>query len=219
MTDKKQIEEATKAGLCLGHRTSQTHPNMKPFVLMEKQNIHIIDVEKTIKKLQEAIDFIKKAKKEGKTILIVGTKIQIKGLTKKMAQECKILYVTERWLGGTLTNFETIKKRIDYFKELKERNLEKYTKKEKLEFEREIEDLQLKFGGIEQMEKLPDVLIVLDVKKDNLVVREAKKKGIPVIGIVDTNVNPEPIDYPIPANDDKISSVEYILNQFKKALL
>ncbi len=216
---QKQIEEATEAGLCLGHPSAQTHPKMKPYVLMEKQGIHVIDVQKTLEKIQEAIKFIKEAKKEGKKFLLVGTKVQIKDLTKKVAKECEIPYVSERWLGGTLTNFQTIKKRLDYFKELEQKDFDKYTKKEKLEFEKERKSLELKMGGIKNMESIPDVLIALDMKKDIIAVKEARIKGINIVAIVDTNMNPELVDYPIPANDDKVTSVEYILNQLKTALI
>ncbi len=219
MTDiKKQIEEATEAGLYFGHSQAQTHPKMKPYIIMEKQGIHIIDVAKSIEKIEEAVAFIKKAKKEEKSFLLVGTKVQIKDLTEKIAKECGIPYVSERWLGGTITNFQTIKKRTDYYKELKERNLEKYTKKERLQFEKEKKDLEAKIGGIKEMERIPDVLIVLDMKKDFSAVKEAQKKGIIVIGIADTNVDPNLADYPIPANDDKTSSIEYILEKIKEAL-
>ncbi len=217
--NKQQIQEATEAGLCLGHPSSQTHPKMKPFVLMEKQGIHIIDIQKSLESLQKAIDFLKTAKKEEKAFLLVGTKVQIKELVKKTAQELEIPHVSHRWLGGTLTNFQTIKKRIDYFKQLEEKDLGKYTKKEKLEFEKEKKDLELKIGGIKNMEKLPDILIALDMKKDVIAIKEAQKKGITIVAIVDTNINPELADYPILANDDKISSLEYILDKIKTALL
>ncbi|MDD5606833.1 MAG: 30S ribosomal protein S2 [Candidatus Pacebacteria bacterium] len=220
MTDiKKQIQEATEAGLCLGHPSSQIHPKMKPYILMEKQNIHIIDVQKSLETLQKAMDFLKLAKKQEKTFLLVGTKVQVKDLTEKTAKEINIPYVCQRWLGGTLTNFQTIKKRIDYFKELEQKNLDKYTKKEKQDFEKEKQDLDLKIGGIKNMEKLPDVLIVLDMRKDLLAVKEARKKEITIIGVADTNINPELADYPILANDDKVSSIQYILDNIKKALL
>ncbi len=215
----KKIEEATEAGLCLGHPPAQTHPKMRPYILMEKQNVHIIDIEKTLAKLEQAIEVIKKAKKEGKQFLLVGTKIQIKDLTEKIAQECEIPYVSERWLGGTLTNFLTIKKRVDYYKELEKKDLDKYTKKERLKFSKELRDLKRKIGGIKNMERVPDVLIALDMKKDLIAVQEAKRKKVTIIGITDTNINPDLADYPIPANDDKISSVEYILLKLKEALL
>jgi len=153
---------------------------------------------------------------------LIGTKIQIKDLVKQTAQECQLPYVNERWLGGTITNFETIKKRITYFKDLENKKkmgeLAKYTKKERAKIDKELKDLEVKFEGIKNLEKIPEVIFVLDMKKDELAVKEAKKKGVSVIGIADTNINPKLADYSIPANDDAISSVKYILERVKEVI-
>ena len=144
-------------------------------------------------------------------------------MVKKTAEDCALPYVIERWLGGTLTNFGIIKKRIEYFKDLERKKeageLEKYTKKEQIEFEREIKNLEIKFGGIKNLEKLPDVIFVLDMKKEALAIKEAQMKEIKIIGIADTNVDPTLADYPIPANDDAILSVKYILEKVKEVIL
>jgi len=215
-------EEMTRAGVHFGHRTSRIHPKMKPYLSGVRNAVHIIDLEKTAEKLKEALGFIQELISAGKTLLLVGTKIQVKGLVKEAARDCNLPYVAERWLGGTFTNFEVIKKRIEYFKDLEKRRaegeLEKYPKTEKAKIDRELRNLEIKFGGIKNLEKLPDAIFVLDIKKDAAAVKEAKIKGIKVIGIADTNVDPTLADFPIPANDDAISSVKYILEKVKEAI-
>jgi small subunit ribosomal protein S2 len=220
---KISVEEMTKAGVCFGHKFSKLHPKMEPYVSGVKNNVHIIDLEKTAKELEKALKYISKIISEGKSIIFVGTKIQIKNLVKSAAEECALPYVTERWLGGTFTNFETISKRVEYFKELEKKKLtgelEKYTKKERIKFDKEIESLRIKFEGIKNMAKLPEAVFILDIKKDETCAREAKRKGIKIVALCDTNVNPIIADYPIPANDDAISSVQYILEKVKETIL
>lgn len=217
------IEEMTKAGVSFGHQTSRLHPKMEPYVCGIKNTTHIIDLEKTAENFKKALNYTKKIISEDKILLLVGTKIPIKELVKKTAQECGTLYVSERWLGGTFTNFETIKKRIEYYKEIErkktEGELEKYTKKERMEMKKELIDFEKKFGGIKNMEKLPEAIFVLDMRKDAIAVKEAKMKGVKIIGIIDTNVDPGLADFPIPANDDAVSSVRYILEKLKKTIL
>lgn len=217
------IEEMAKAGLHFGHRTSRLHPKMKPYLEGVRNTVHIIDLEKTKEKFIEALKFIQEIISQGKVLLLIGTKIQVKNLVKEMAGECSLPYVNERWLGGTFTNFEIMKKRIEYFKDLerkkKEGELEKYTKKERAKIDQELSKLEIKFGGLKNLEKLPEAIFVLDMKKDNLAVKEARRKGVKVIGIADTNVDPTLADYPIPANDDAISSVKYILEKVKEVIL
>lgn len=220
MDIKINIEELTKAGLFVGHRKSSTHPKMKPYISGEKNTIHVIDLEETARHLKKALEAIKKIVSEEKVLLLVGTKIQAKELVKETALECNFPYVNERWLGGTITNFSVIKKRIDHYKELERKKasgeLEKYTKKERLEIDREIERLRVKFEGIKNLEKVPDALFILDIKKDITAVKEARRKGIPVFGLADTNDDPSLLDYPIPGNNDAISSITYILNKLKE---
>lgn len=220
---KLNLEEMAQAGLHFGHRASRSHPKMKPYIYGMRDTIHIIDLNKTVEKLKEALKFIQKLISENKILLLVGTKVQIKDLVKNIALDCNLPYVNERWLGGTLTNFETIKKRIEYFKELekkkKDRELEKYTKKERADIDQELKKLEIKFGGIKELEKTPNAIFVVDIRKNALAVNEGRKKGIKIIAIADTNVDPCLADYPIPANDDAISSVKYILEKVKKVIL
>lgn len=220
---KISMEEMAAAGLNFGHRVSRLHPKMKPYILGIKNNVHIFDLEKTAKELQKALKFISSLVSEGKNILFVGTKIQMKNLVKSTAEDCRVPYVNERWLGGTFTNFETILKRIDYFKDLENKKaageFEKYTKKERMKIDKELGSLRIKFEGIKNMTKLPDAVLILDIKKDDTCVREAKRKGIKIIALCDSNVDPSPIDYPIPANDDAISSVKYIMEKVKEVII
>jgi len=217
------LEEMTKAGLHFGHRTSRVHPKIKPYISTVRNTVHIIDLEKTAQKFEQALKFIQKLISEGKNILFIGTKIQSKDLVKEIAQECDLPYINQRWLGGTFTNFRTIKKRIDYFKDLEEKmkkgEFDKHTKLERLKIDRELKDLEIKFGGIKEITSLPDAIFVLDMKKDALAVKEARTKGVKVIGIADTNVDPTIADYPIPANDDAISSLKYILEKVKDVII
>jgi small subunit ribosomal protein S2 len=224
MTDiKLSVEEMAEAGVNFGHRVSRLHPKMKPYITGVKNNIHIIDLEKTAKELEKALKFIEKLVSEGKTILFVGTKIQIRGQIKAIADECKFPYVAERWLGGMFTNFETISKRVGYFKDLEAKRIsgefEKYTKKERMKIDKELKILKTKFEGVKNMIKLPEAVIVFGADKDITCIREAKIKAIKIIALCDTNINPEIADYPIPANDDALSSVQYILDKIKEAIL
>jgi len=220
---KLDPEEMARAGLHFGHRTSRINPKMKPYLFGARNSVHLIDLEKTIEELKEALKFIQKLISENKTLLIVGTKIQVRNLVKDMARDCGLPWVAERWLGGTLTNFETVSKRIEYFKDLEKKKaegeLEKYTKKERAKIDQKLRNLEIKFGGIKNLTKLPDAIFVLDMKKDELAIKEARAKGIRIIGITDTNVDPTLVDYPIPANDDAISSVKYILDKVKEVIL
>ena len=217
------VEEMQTAGLHFGHRVSRLHPKMKPFVSGIKNNVHIIDLEKTSEEFKKALTFISKMVADGKTILFVGTKIQVKQFVKSNAETSGMPYVIERWLGGTFTNFETIAKRVAYFKELESKKasgeLEKYTKKERAKIDQELRELESKFSGIKNLEKLPDAIFVVGMEKDILAVKEAQKKEIKVVAIIDTNIDPTQADYPIPANDDAISSVKYILEKVKEVIL
>ena len=216
----KNMEEA---GLFFGHKTSKIHPKMKPYLQGVKNGVHLIDLEKTKEKFEEALEYIEKITKEEKTLLLVGTKIQFKDLVKEIAKEAEIPYIVRRWLGGTFTNFKTIRERINHFKELEEKKqkgeFDKYTKKERLDIDKEIKNLEEKFGGIKNMEGLPEAILVLDIRKDGLAIKEAEKKGVKIIAIADTNVDPTLADYAIPGNDDAISSVKYILEKVKEVII
>lgn len=220
---KLNVEEMEKAGVNFGHRVSKLHPKMKDYVSGMKNGVHVFDLEKTSKEFEKALTFISKIISEGKTIIFVGTKIQLRALIQDAAKECQIPYVTERWLGGTFTNFETIQKRVNYFKDLEKKKetgeLAKYTKKEQLDFNKEIASLKIKFDGIRNMSKLPEAVFIFGLDKDLTCAKEAKRKGIKVISLVDTNVNPDIVDYLIPANDDAISAVRYIIDKVKEVII
>lgn len=224
---KLNIEEMEKAGVNLGHKVSKLHPKMKEYVSGMKNGVHIFDLEKTSKELSKALTFISKVVSERPegypAIVFVGTKIQLRATVQEAAKEIGIPYVTERWLGGTFTNFETIQKRVNYFKDLEKKKetgeLGKYTKKEQLNFDREIAKLKIKFDGIRNMSKLPEAVFIFGLDKDITCAREAKRKGIKIISVVDTNINPDIVDYPVPANDDAISSVRYIIDKVKEVIL
>ncbi len=222
-TAQTEIEEMIKAGVHFGHKTSKTHPRMLPYIIGVRNTIHIIDVEKTAEKLQEAILKLKGFVLEKKVILLVGAKVQLKGLVEEIARECRLPYVSGRWIGGLLTNFETVSKRIEHLKTLETKKASgeflKYTKKEQLGIEVEIKRLQAKFGGLKSLIRLPDVLFVVDLDENELVIREAKRKGLAVFAISGTDTDPTSVDYPIPANNDAISSVRYILERVKDVIL
>lgn len=218
------IEEMSQAGVNFGHKASRLHPKMQPYILKVKDSVHFIDLEKSAQGLKDALNLIRKITMDGKTVLMVGTKVHLRGMVEECAKECGFPYVRERWIGGTFTNFEEIRKRIQYFKDLeaktKESDFEKnYTKKERSMINKEIARLTLKFEGIKDMDKLPEAIFVLDMRKDAIAVSEAQKRGIKIIAIADTNVDPTKADIAIPANDDAISSVRYILNKIKEAVL
>ncbi|UMX48304.1 MAG: 30S ribosomal protein S2 [Candidatus Nealsonbacteria bacterium DGGOD1a] len=223
MNNNLSVEEMSKAGLQFGHKKSRIHPKMKPYIFGVRNTVFIIDLEKVVDKFQAALDYIEKIVGEGKTIVIVGTKTQFKKMVKEAALAGDMPYVNERWLGGTFTNFKIIKKRIDYFKELERKTaageFEKYTKKEQSEIQKEIKVLEKKLGGIKMMEKMPEAIFVLDMKKDKLAVKEASENGVKVIGIADVNIDPNLADYSIIANDDSMSSMTYILGKVKEAVL
>ena len=217
------VEDMIKAGVHLGHRASKLHPRMESLVVGLRNTIHVIDLEATAKYLDKALAFIGQLRKDGKGLILVGTKPPLRTLVKQIAEELELPYVTERWLGGTFTNFSVIHARVKYYLDLEQKKisgeLEKYTKKEMAQFEKELADLKRKFGGIANMEKLPEAIFVCDIVRDKLVLKEAKEKGIKTIGIIDSNADPLAVDYPIPANDDAITSVRYILDRVKEIVL
>lgn len=217
------IEEMVKAGVYFGHKKSKRHPKMKQYIFAVKNNIDIIDLQKTAEKLKDSLNFIQDIVRNGGDILFVGTKAQAKGLIKEAAESLKMPYLNERWLGGFITNFPTMLKRIEYFNSLRDKKesgeREKYTKKEKIKLDKELKSLENKFGGVKDIKNLPKAIFVLDLKKDLLAANEARKKGIPVVAICDTNANMDFCDFAIPANDDAISSVKYILDKVKEAIL
>ncbi len=219
---KIDIEEMTKSGMHLGHRTSKLNPRMENFVVGIRNTVHVIDLEKTVSYLEKALRFIAELIVEKKTLLFVGNKTPLKDLVRKTAEEAGMPYVVERWLGGTFTNFKVVQQRASYFKEKKkekaEGKLDKYTKKEKIKIEKELGDLAKKFSGVQDMTELPAAVFIVDIVKDKLALKEARMKGIKSVAIVDSNADPSIVDYPIPANDDAISSVRYILEKVKETI-
>lgn len=209
------IEQMLKFGVHFGHKKSSWNPKMKPYVFSVRSNINIIDLEKTLALLQKAVDFAKNIVQNGGKILFVGTKPQARKLVEEMANLAGMPYVSNRWLGGTFTNFSEIKKRIKYLNEQEEKlskgELGKYTKYEQLMLKKEIERMNEKIGGIKKMETLPQAVFVTDAKENLQAIKEAKRMKISVIAILDTNVDPDEIDYPIPGNDDALSSLKYLV--------
>lgn len=212
-----KIEEMTEKGIHLGHKISKLHPKMADFVVGIRNTVHIIDLKKTETCLKKALKFISELFEKKEVMLLVGTKPPLRNLVQEIAQDCNLPYVTERWLGGTFSNFKVISQRAEYYRDLKkekkESGFEKFLKKERIRKEKDLMRLEKKFEGIKDLEKLPEAIFICDIKTDKLALKEAVMKGVKVIAIVDTNVDPTLVDYPIPANDDAISSVKYILEK------
>lgn len=223
MTNIPSMEDLLKAGMHFGHRTNRWHPKMKQFIFTSKNGVYIIDLRKTREQLKIALEFIAKLISEGKNLLFVGTKSQVADSLKKMAEETHQSYVVGKWLGGYLTNFFIVKKSVKKYLDLIEKRetgkLEKYTKKERLNFDREIKKLEMRVGGLAALTKLPDALFVWDIKEEETAVREARQKNIPIIAICDTNVNPEQVNYPIPGNDDSTKTIKLVLETIKQTIL
>lgn len=216
------INEMIKEGMHIGKVKSRSHPKMKSFIFGTRQNLQIIDLEKTVQKLSEALEFMKNIVKSNGTIVFVGTKMPSKSLVKDTAIRCGMPYVDERWLGGTLTNLNTILKRIEYYVDLEERkasgDLVKYTKKEQLGFEKEINNLSKNFEGLKNFKKLPDAIFIVDAAAHKWTVNEAKRTKVPIVAIVDTDADPTQITYPIPANTSSLGSVKFILDKVAEAI-
>lgn len=212
-----------KAGVHFGHQKSRRNPKMDEYIFGTKNGINIIDLQKTVEKLEEAKKFIDKTVSEGGDILFVGTKKQAKKLVESAAKRCGMPYVVERWLGGTFTNFRNISGRTKYLRDgedkMKKGEYAKYTKFEQMKITEELEKLETKMGGIKHMTKLPAAIFSTGVMEDNLAIAEARKKKVPIIALVDTNVNPSIIDYPIPANEDAVSSLRLMLAYVTKAVM
>lgn len=200
-----------KSGVHFGHQTSRWHPKMRPFIYAHRNDVHIIDLEKTQALLQQALQFVSDKVVAGGDILFVGTKKQVKDIIRQAAQVAGSPYVSEKWVGGTFTNFGTIVKLIRKLEKLEKQKEKgewsKYTKKEQLDLEKEYQNLLNKVGGIRQMVKLPSAVFVVDIKEEKTAVMESRKKQIPIVALCDTNVDPSKVDYPIPANDDAVKSV------------
>lgn len=218
-----KIEELFKAGAHFGHRTNRWHPKMKPYIFCSKKGVYVIDLNKTQECLEKALGYIEKLVQEEKSILFVGTKNQVKKPIRAVAEATGMPYIVGKWSGGYLTNFPVIKRSIKKYTDLLSQKelgrLDKYTKKERLNIDRELKKMEAKLGGLVSLNKLPDALFVWDIKEESTAVEEAINKKVPVIAIVDTNVNPELVKYPIPANDDSTKTVKVILDAVKDTIL
>jgi len=217
------LESLLKAGVHFGHLKSRRHPQMDEYIFTTRKNINIIDLEKTAQKLEEAANFLAEVAKNGKPVLFVGMKKQTHETVRSLANRLGEHFVTDRWLGGTLTNWKCIRGRAKHLKDSEEMlaagEFKKYTKFEQAKKMEEIERLEKKVGGIKEMTELPGAIVIADAKEAELVIQEARKLKIPLVGIVDTNTNPSFIDYPIPGNDDALSSLRLLLGYLGKAIL
>jgi small subunit ribosomal protein S2 len=223
MSTDVSIKELFEAGAHFGHKTSRWHPKMAPYLHSAKDGVHIINLEKTVDMLDQAVKFVSETAKTGKQILFVGTKRQAKEIVFKMAEEVGMPYITVRWFGGLLTNHKTMGQRVKHLKNLEKRMesgelASRYSKLEVQRFQEEIDQLQYNFGGVKEMSGLPGALFVTDVVVDQIAVKEANRLGIPIVGIVDSNANPDLIDYPIPANDDAIKCLTLITSVIRDAV-
>lgn len=220
---KNDFQEMFDHALHIGHRAQKWNPRMKKYIYGERSGIHLLNLELTAKCLEEALDFVSKIVSEGKRILFVSTKPQAIKIIESAAQGCNMPFVVSKWIPGLLTNFSTIKSRIRYLAQLREQEVtgefEKYTKKEALKLRKTIAELQSYLGGVENLSDKPDALFVVDTVRDAIAVNEARKLRIPIVGIVDTNSDPSVIDYPIPANDDAIKALNYLVGKISDTIL
>ena len=218
-----KMKKLLETGVHFGHRTQKWNPKMEPYIFTKRNGIHILDLQQTLRNLHEYYDMVRDLSADGGTILFVGTKRQAQETVTREAQRCGMPYVTYRWLGGTLTNWRTIRDRIDTLKDLEKRRdegeFELLTKKEALMLERKIAKLQLRLGGIRNMKRLPDIMLVVDTEREDTAVKEANILDIPVLALVDSNSDPDTVDYIVPANDDAMRSIRLIVSLFASAVL
>ena len=217
------MKQLLEAGVHFGHQTRRWDPRMAEYIFQARNGIHIIDLQKTSKKIDEAYEFLREQSEEGKTVLFVGTKKQAQDCMKEAAEKCGMYYVNQRWLGGMLTNFATIEKRIQRLNELEKMEedgtFDVLPKKEVTLLKKEMDKLNKNLGGIKEMKEMPGVIFLVDPKKEYNAINEAKKLNIPTVGIVDTNCNPEVLDYAIPGNDDAIRAVKLITDVMANAVI
>jgi small subunit ribosomal protein S2 len=223
MTTPLSVKDLLESGAHFGHQTRRWNPKMKPFIFIERNGIHIIDLQKTMDCAHRAREAVRKVVEKGDSVLFIGTKKQAKTVVEEEAQRCGQFYVTERWLGGMLTNFQTIRKSLARMKELQRLTTgdgaEQLSKKERIRYAKELTKLEKSLLGIADLERLPGMIYVIDTKKEEIAVKEANKLGIPVVGIADTNADPDLIDYPIPGNDDAIRAIRLFTAMVADAVL
>lgn len=217
------MKQLLEAGVHFGHQTRRWNPKMAKYIFTERNGIYIIDLQKTVKKAEEAYNFVRSIAEEGKSVLFVGTKKQAQEAIKEEAIKADMFYVNERWLGGMMTNFKTIQARVNRLKELEtmaeDGTFDVLTKKEVLGLRHEMEKLEKYLGGIKDMKELPGALFIVDPRKERIAVAEARKLNIPIVAIIDTNCDPDEIDYPIPGNDDAIRAVKLLTGKIADAVI
>ena len=217
------MKQLLEAGVHFGHQTRRWNPKMAPYIFTERNGIYIIDLQKTVKKVEECYSFLRELAAQGGTVLFVGTKKQAQESIEQEAKRCEMYYVNQRWLGGMLTNFKTIQSRINKLRKIEKMeadgDFELLPKKEVIKLKAEQEKLEKNLGGIKEMRKLPSAMFVVDPRKEHIAILEAKALGIPVVAIVDTNCDPDEADYPIPGNDDAIRAVKLIASKIADAVL
>ncbi len=224
MSTDVDIKKLLEAGAYFGHKTSRWHPKMAQYIYGKRNGAHIIDLTKTVEKIQEALAFLAQTSANSKQILFVGTKRQAQEIVQKLAEETKMPYITKRWLGGMLTNWNTIGARVKHLKDLESRMAtgelaNKYSKLEVQRFQEEIDQMNVLYGGIKEMNGHPGVVVIFDIVHDANAVREARKMKLPIVAIVDTNADPDLVNYPIPCNDDAIKTLQLMADYFKSAIL
>ena len=223
MAESISVKQLLEAGAHFGHLTGHWHPRMKSYIFTQRNGIHIIDLEQTVVMLDRAYNYVRDLVSNGQSILFVGTKKQSQEIVGEEAKRCGMYYVNQRWLGGMLTNFSTIQARIDYLVRLEDQRdkgeLDYLSKKEKMKVEKEIARLNKLLGGFKEMTTLPGAIFIIDPTKEKIALAETKKVGIPVVAIVDTNCDPEDIDYLIPANDDAIKAIKLVCSKIADAVL
>lgn len=223
MASDVTMKQLLEMGVHFGHRTQKWNPKMAPYIFIQRNGIHILDLQQTLKNLNEYYDIVRNIAREGGTVLFVGTKRQAQETVAEEARRCGMPYINTRWLGGTLTNWRTIRERLDTLRKLELRRekgeFELLTKREALMLTREIEKLDLRLGGIRNMKRLPELVVVVDTKREHTAVKEANSLGIPVLALVDTNCDPDVVDYVLPANDDAMRSIKLLVSALANAVI
>ncbi|MFA6547333.1 MAG: 30S ribosomal protein S2 [Candidatus Magasanikbacteria bacterium] len=222
MTQIPSMMDMLKSGMHFGHQKSRWHPKMKPYIFGVRNGVHILDLDRTVEQLQKALEYVKGLAATGKVVLFVGTKRQAQPLVKVAAESCGMPFLTERWIGGLLTNFDETKRRIKKYKDLKQQiasgEIEKYTKKEQLNIVKSVAKMDRYLFGLNNFEKMPDAMFVIDMRVCKTAVNEALRTNVPIIGVCDSNVNPDQAEFVIPANDDAVNSIKTISNLIAEAI-
>ncbi len=215
--------EMLKAGAHFGHQKSRWHPKMEQYLFGSRNGVHIIDLEKSLVEIEKAYEYVKNLAANGKIVLFVGTKRQSREIIKEAAESCEMPYATERWIGGLLTNFDEIKKRLKKYSQMKEEvktgEVEKYTKKEQIEFKKELEKMDEYLSGLVRLDRKPEVVYIADMRVEKTAIAEAQRTGVKIVGVCDSNVNPEKADYVIPANDDAVNAIRILANLMAEAII